>query len=54
MDRAIVMEQVAKAPESFAITPSDPALTVQIGGGHMAFINVSSHLTVRIWTAADG
>lgn len=42
MDRAIVMEQVAKAPESFAITPRDPARTVQIGGGHMAFINVSS------------
>ena len=53
MDRAIVMEQVAKAPDLY-ITPRDPARTVQIGGGHMALSTYPAHLTVRTWTAADG
>ncbi len=42
MDRAFVMEQVAKAPRRFDITPRNPARRVTMGGGHMCFVNVSS------------
>ncbi len=42
MDRAFVMEQVAKAPGSFDITPRNPDHRVTMGGGHMCFVNVSS------------
>ncbi len=42
MDRAFVMEQVAKAPSSFTITPRNPAHAVTVGGDNMLFVNVSS------------
>ncbi|MYZ48038.1 trimethylamine methyltransferase family protein [Propylenella binzhouense] len=42
MDRGFVMEQVAKAPESFTITPRNPAREVAVGGDAMLFVNVSS------------
>jgi trimethylamine--corrinoid protein Co-methyltransferase len=42
MDRNFVMEQVAKAPKSFDITPRNPAHKVTIGGDSMVFVNVSS------------
>lgn len=42
MDRDFVMEMVAKAPESFTITPRNPDRQVTIGGRHMVFVNVSS------------
>jgi trimethylamine:corrinoid methyltransferase-like protein len=42
MDRAFVMEQVAKAPRQFDITPRNPDRRVTMGGGHMCFVNVSS------------
>ena len=42
MDRAFVMEQVAKAPPRFDITPRNPERRVTMGGGHMCFVNVSS------------
>ena len=42
MDRGFVMEQVAKAPARFDITPRNPERTVTMGGGHMCFVNVSS------------
>jgi len=42
MDRAFVMEQIAKAPSSFEITPRNPAHKVSIGGDAMVFVNVSS------------
>ncbi|HRW13694.1 trimethylamine methyltransferase family protein [Amaricoccus sp.] len=42
MDRGFVMEQVALAPRQFDITPRNPARKVTLGGGHMAFVNVSS------------
>jgi trimethylamine--corrinoid protein Co-methyltransferase len=42
MDRGFVMEQVAKAPARFEITPRNPERRVTIGGGHMCFVNVSS------------
>lgn len=42
MDRAFVMEQVAKAPSQFTITPRNPEHEVIIGGDHMVFGNVSS------------
>ena len=42
MDRELVMEQVAKAPAQFDITPRNPARTITIGGDHMVFVNVSS------------
>jgi trimethylamine--corrinoid protein Co-methyltransferase len=42
MDRAFVMEQVARAPARFEITPRNPERRVTIGGGHMCFVNVSS------------
>jgi len=42
MDRAFVMEQVAKAPRSFDITPRNAARKVTVGGDAMLFVNVSS------------
>ena len=42
MDRAFVMEQVAKAPSQFEITPRNPARKVTVGGDAMVFVNVSS------------
>ncbi|MBS1269800.1 MAG: Glycine betaine methyltransferase [Gammaproteobacteria bacterium] len=42
MDRGFVMEQVAKAPSSFTITPRNPDHRVVIGDGHAAFGQVAS------------
>ncbi|WP_127900588.1 trimethylamine methyltransferase family protein [Solirhodobacter olei] len=42
MDEDFVMEMVGHAPDSFTITPRNPAHAVTIGGRHMAFVNVSS------------
>ncbi|MEM8580228.1 MAG: trimethylamine methyltransferase family protein [Pseudomonadota bacterium] len=42
MDRAFVMEMVAKAPSSFKITPRNPARQITVGGRSMVFVNVSS------------
>jgi len=42
MDRAFVMEQVAKAPSTFTITPRNPARRISIGGRNIVFGNVSS------------
>ncbi|WP_112324062.1 trimethylamine methyltransferase family protein [Oceanibium sediminis] len=42
MDRAWVMEMIAKAPAQFTITPRNPERAVTLGGRHMAFVNVSS------------
>jgi trimethylamine--corrinoid protein Co-methyltransferase len=42
MDRGFVMEQVAKAPASFDITPRNPERRVTIGGRHMCFLNAAS------------
>ncbi|MEM7404230.1 MAG: trimethylamine methyltransferase family protein [Pseudomonadota bacterium] len=42
MDRAFVMEQVAKAPQEFTLTPRNSANRLTIGGPHMVFGNVSS------------
>ncbi|MGR3760198.1 trimethylamine methyltransferase family protein [Roseobacteraceae bacterium NS-SX3] len=42
MDRHFVMEMVAKAPREFMITPRNPERVLPMGGGHIAFGNVSS------------
>ncbi len=42
LDRGFVMEQVAKAPSEFTITPRNPARRVTVGGDAMLFVNVSS------------
>ncbi len=42
MDRDFVMEQVAKAPAEFDITPRNPAHKVTVGGDSVLFVNVSS------------
>jgi trimethylamine--corrinoid protein Co-methyltransferase len=42
MDEAFVMEMVGHAPESFTITPRNPAREIVLGGNHMVFVNVSS------------
>ena len=42
MDRNFVMEQVAKAPSQFTITPRNLEKRVEVGGPHMVFVNVSS------------
>ncbi|HJO04884.1 MAG TPA: trimethylamine methyltransferase family protein [Acidobacteriota bacterium] len=42
MDRDFVIEQVAKAPGEFTITPRNPARRIPVGGDHMVFVNVSS------------
>ncbi|WP_204115844.1 trimethylamine methyltransferase family protein [Shimia biformata] len=42
MGRDFVMEMVAKAPESWTLTPRNPDRTLTIGGNHIVFGNVSS------------
>ncbi len=42
MDRDFVMEQVARAPESFTITPRNPDHRIVIGDGRVAFGQVAS------------
>ena len=42
MDRAFVMEQVGKAPQTFEIVPRNPDHRVSVGGDSMIFVNVSS------------
>lgn len=42
MTRDWVMEMVAKAPETFTITPRDPKKKLEIGGNKILFGNVSS------------
>ncbi len=42
MDREFVMEMVAKAPDTFTLTPRNPDRMIPIGGRHMVFGNVSS------------
>jgi trimethylamine--corrinoid protein Co-methyltransferase len=42
MDEDFVMEMVARAPETFTITPRNPDREVIMGGKHMLFVNVSS------------
>ncbi len=42
MDEDFVMEMLGRAPESFTITPRNPAREVTVGGKHMLFVNVSS------------
>ena len=42
MGRDFVMEMIAKAPESWTITPRNPDRRITIGGRHLNFGNVSS------------
>ena len=42
MDEDFVMEMVGHAPETFTITPRNPAREIIMGGNHMVFVNVSS------------
>lgn len=42
MDEDFVAEMLRTVPESFTITPRNPAREVTIGGRHMVFVNVSS------------
>lgn len=42
MDEDFVMEMVARAPETFTITPRNPDHELVMGGKHMLFVNVSS------------
>ena len=42
MGRDFVMEMIAKAPESWTITPRNPERQLTIGGNHLNFGNVSS------------
>ena len=42
MGRDYVMEKIAQAPQSWTITPRNPARTITIGGNHLNFGNVSS------------
>ncbi|WP_149588198.1 trimethylamine methyltransferase family protein [Tabrizicola flagellatus] len=42
MDEDFVMEMVARAPETFTITPRNPERELIMGGRHMLFVNVSS------------
>jgi trimethylamine--corrinoid protein Co-methyltransferase len=42
MGRDMVMEYLALAPDSFTLTPRNPAHALTIGGNHMNFGNVSS------------
>ncbi|NHB78526.1 trimethylamine methyltransferase family protein [Rhodobacter calidifons] len=42
MDEDFVMEMVARAPETFTITPRNPDHELIMGGKHMLFVNVSS------------
>ncbi|MEL6505706.1 MAG: trimethylamine methyltransferase family protein [Pseudomonadota bacterium] len=42
MDRAMVMEKLALAPNQFTVTPRNPARQLTIGGKNIVFGNVSS------------
>ena len=42
MDEDFVMEMVARAPETFTMTPRNPDRELIMGGKHMLFVNVSS------------
>ncbi|MEY4781069.1 MAG: hypothetical protein RLZZ607_2382, partial [Pseudomonadota bacterium] len=42
MDEDFVMEMLARAPETFTITPRNVEREVIMGGKHMLFVNVSS------------
>ena len=42
MGREFVMEMIARAPESWTITPRNPERQITIGGRHLNFGNVSS------------
>ncbi|RKF16389.1 methyltransferase [Roseovarius spongiae] len=42
MGRDFVMEQIAKAPPEWSVTPRNPARQITMGGRHMNFGNVSS------------
>ena len=42
MDEDFVLEMVARAPETFTITPRNPDREIVMGGQHMVFVNVSS------------
>ena len=42
MGRDFVMEHVAKAPETFVVTPRNPERLLKVGGRHMLFGNVAS------------
>ncbi|MFK7754124.1 MAG: trimethylamine methyltransferase family protein [Sedimentitalea sp.] len=42
MDRDFVMEMVGKAPSTFSLTPRNLDRTLQVGGKHILFGNVSS------------
>lgn len=42
LDRDMVMDKIALAPNQFTITPRNPARALPIGGNHMIFGNVSS------------
>ena len=42
LGRDFVMEMVARAPETFTITPRNPDRVLPVGGAHMLFGNVSS------------
>ena len=42
MDEDFVMEMVARAPETFTMTPRNPERELIMGGKHMLFVNVSS------------
>ncbi|WP_417728156.1 trimethylamine methyltransferase family protein [Roseovarius sp.] len=42
MGRDFVMEMIAKAPDSWTITPRNPERRITIGGNHLNFGNVSS------------
>ena len=42
MDEDFVMDMVARAPETFTMTPRNPERELIMGGKHMLFVNVSS------------
>ena len=42
MDRDWVLEMIAHAPSEFTITPRNPDRSINIGGKHIVFVNVSS------------
>ena len=42
MDEDFVMEMLARAPETFTMTPRNPERELIMGGKHMLFVNVSS------------
>src|SRR3712207_9057647 len=47
LDPDFVLEQVAKAPREFDVQARNPANTVHIGGGSMAFSAVSGPPVIR-------